>query len=160
MPLFRLLMMILLALTPVAGTAQGLQLGFGKSEQDTGLPVEVTAESLSVNQSDGSAVFEGKVDISQGDMRMTADQVNVHYTDDNQAIERLVAAGNVLLVQGTDAAEADEAVYSIESGNVVMTGNVTVLQAATTISADKMILNLNNNTAQLVGRVKTVLKSE
>ncbi|MBO9476027.1 lipopolysaccharide transport periplasmic protein LptA [Shimia sp. R11_0] len=153
-------MMILLALTPVAGTAQGLQLGFGKSEQDTGLPVEVTAESLSVNQSDGSAVFEGKVDISQGDMRMTADQVNVHYTDDNQAIERLVAAGNVLLVQGTDAAEADEAVYSIESGNVVMTGNVTVLQAATTISADKMILNLNNNTAQLVGRVKTVLKSE
>nr|WP_247744801.1 lipopolysaccharide transport periplasmic protein LptA [Shimia sp. R11_0] len=152
--------MILLALTPVAGTAQGLQLGFGKSEQDTGLPVEVTAESLSVNQSDGSAVFEGKVDISQGDMRMTADQVNVHYTDDNQAIERLVAAGNVLLVQGTDAAEADEAVYSIESGNVVMTGNVTVLQAATTISADKMILNLNNNTAQLVGRVKTVLKSE
>lgn len=160
MPLFRLLMMILLALTPVAGTAQGLQLGFGKSEQDTGLPVEVTAESLSVNQSDGSAVFEGKVDISQGDMRMTADQVNVHYTDDNQAIERLVATGNVLLVQGTDAAEADEAVYSIESGNVVMTGNVTVLQAATTISADKMILNLNNNTAQLVGRVKTVLKSE
>lgn len=160
MVLYRALLITVLAFAPAAGMAQGLQLGFGQSQQDTGLPVEVTAESLSVNQSDGSAVFEGNVDISQGDMRMTAERVNVHYLADNSGIDKLVATGRVLLVQGPDAAEADEAVYTIANGDVVMSGNVTVNQAATTISADRMVLNLKNNTARMTGRVKTVLKSE
>lgn len=160
MLLYRALLMGVLAFVPVIGTAQGLQLGFGQSQQDTGLPVEVTAESLSVNQSDGSAVFEGDVDISQGDMRMTANKVNVYYLPDNSGIDKLVAQGNVLLVQGPDAAEADEAVYSIDTGDVVMTGNVTVNQGATTISADRMVLNLQDNTARMSGRVKTVLKTD
>lgn len=160
MLLYRALLIGVLTLAPAIGTAQGLQLGFGQSQQDTGLPVEVTAESLSVNQSDGSAVFEGDVDISQGDMRMTANKVNVYYLADNSGIDKLVAEGNVLLVQGPDAAEADEAVYSIDTGDVVMTGNVTVNQAATTISADRMVLNLQNNTARMTGRVKTVLKTD
>lgn len=158
--LYRALLISVLAFAPGLSVAQGLQLGFGQSQQDTGLPVEVTADSLSVNQSDGSAVFEGNVDISQGDMRMTADKVNVHYLPDNSGIDKLVAKGNVLLVQGPDAAEANEAIYTIESGDVVMSGNVTVIQAATTISADRMVLNLENNTAQMTGRVKTVLKTE
>ncbi|MFY0615972.1 lipopolysaccharide transport periplasmic protein LptA [Shimia sp. NS0008-38b] len=152
--------MITLVFPPVTGTAQGVQLGFGQTQQNIGLPVEVTAESLSVNQTDGSAVFEGNVDISQGEMRMTADKVNVHYKEDSQGIDRLVATGNVLLVQGPDAAEADEAVYSIDSGSVVMSGNVTVAQAQTTITANQMILNLQDNTAKLTGQVKTVLRSE
>jgi lipopolysaccharide export system protein LptA len=149
-----------MALAPMSGSAQGFQVGFGQLQQDTGLPVEVTAESLSVNQSDGSAVFEGKVDVSQGEMRMTADKVNVHYNQETKAIARLVAEGNVLLVQGPDAAEANEATYSIDDGTVVMSGNVTVVQETTTITADKMRLNLTANTAQMTGNVKTVLKSQ
>lgn len=160
MILIRALAFSLLATAPIAGMAQGFQVGFGQMQQDTGLPVEVTAESLSVNQSDGSAVFEGKVDVSQGEMRMTADKVNVHYNQETKAIAKLVAEGNVLLVQGPDAAEANEAVYSIDDGTVVMTGNVTVVQDTTTITADKMRLNLTANTAQMTGNVKTVLKSQ
>ena len=160
MYLMRALAISLLALVPVSGLAQGFQVGFGQMQQDTGLPVEVTAESLAVNQSDGSAVFEGNVDISQGEMRMKADKVNVHYHEETQGIARLVALGNVLLVQGPDAAEADEAIYSIDDGTVVMTGNVTVVQALTTITSDKMLLNLTDNTAKMSGNVKTVLKSE
>jgi len=158
--LFRALAVSLMALAPMSGMAQGFQVGFGQMQQDTGLPVEVTAESLSVNQSDGSAVFEGKVDVSQGEMRMTADKVNVHYNQETKAIARLVAEGNVLLVQGPDAAEANEATYNIDDGTVVMTGNVTVVQDTTTITADQMRLNLAANTAQMTGNVKTVLKSQ
>lgn len=160
MNLIRACVLILLAVAPTMGAAQGFQVGFGQAQQDPGLPVEVTAESLSVNQTDGSAVFEGNVDISQGEMRMKADKVNVHYHEETQGISRLVASGNVLLVQGPDAAEANEAVYSIDDGTVVMRGNVTVVQAATTISADQMQLNLTDNTAQMTGNVKTVLKSQ
>ncbi|MGX9352525.1 lipopolysaccharide transport periplasmic protein LptA [Shimia sp. W99] len=160
MHLLRPLLIAVLATLPATTFAQGLKVAFGEMQQETNLPVEVTADSLSVNQNDGSAVFKGNVDVSQGDMRMTADVVNVHYTSDSSGISRLVATGDVLIVQGEDVAEADSAEYSIESGTVVMTGNVTVVQGPNTISADSMTLNLTDNTAEMHGRVKTILRTE
>ncbi|MEP2531576.1 lipopolysaccharide transport periplasmic protein LptA [Shimia sp.] len=160
MLLLRSLLIITLATFPAILTAQGLKVAFGEMEQDSNVPVEVTADSLSVNQNDGSAVFNGNVHIAQGEMRMSADKVNVHYREDAQGIARLVANGDVLLVQGEDVAEADKADYSIETGTVVMTGNVTVVQGANTVTADEMTINLQDNTAEMHGRVKTVLRTE
>ncbi len=156
----RMLLLVAMILFPAASMAQGFQVAFGQMQQDTELPVEVDADNLSVNQNDGSAVFTGNVSIVQGEMRLTADKVNVHYQAETRTIARLVATGDVLLVQGPDVAEADAAEYSIESGNVHMTGNVMVLQEATTITADEMTVNLADNTAHMHGRVKTILRSE
>lgn len=160
MNLFRAMLITALTLLPIAVAAQGFKVAFGELQQDTALPVEVTADSLSVNQNDGSAVFEGAVAIIQGDMRMTADKVNVHYHPETRGIARLLAEGNVLIVQGEDAAEAEQADYSIEDGTILMTGAVTLVQTSNTITADKMLLNLANNTAQMTGRVKTILRTE
>nr|WP_243403706.1 lipopolysaccharide transport periplasmic protein LptA [Shimia abyssi] len=145
---------------PAISAAQGLNVAFGSLQQDTSEPVEVTADSLSVDQNDGSAVFKGNVNIAQADMRMSADQVNVFYSAGGQGIEKLIADGDVLLVQGEDAAEADHAVYSIATGTVEMKGNVTVLQGVNTITSDEMLINLRDNTAKMQGRVRTIIRSE
>lgn len=158
--MLRTLLILTLGLFPVLASAQGLKVGFGSMQQDSDLPVEVTADSLSVNQNDGSAVFSGNVKISQGEMHMTADKVNVHYAEGQAGIARLIAEGDVLLVQGTDAAEAQKAIYSIEDGSVKMSGNVMVVQEATTITADSMTVDLNSNTAQMHGQVKTILRNQ
>ncbi|MGR3712424.1 MAG: lipopolysaccharide transport periplasmic protein LptA [Shimia sp.] len=158
--MLRALLILAISLFPAFALAQGLQVGFGNMKQDSALPVEVEAESLSVNQNDGSAVFTGNVKIVQGEMRMNADKVNVHYQSDAAGISRLVAEGNVLLVQGTDIAEAQKAEYNIDDGSVHMTGNVMVVQEVTTVTADEMIVNLNDNTAQMRGQVKTILRNE
>ncbi len=160
MKLFRAMLISVFTLLPIAAAAQGFKVAFGDLQQDTALPVEVTADSLSVNQNDGSAVFEGTVAIVQGEMRMTADKVNVHYHPETRGIARLLAEGNVLIVQGADAAEAQKADYSIEDGTILMTGAVTLIQTTNTITADTMRLNLADNTAQMTGRVKTILRTE
>lgn len=145
---------------PVLVAAQGA-IAFGAVKTDPNAPVEVSAENLEVNQTDGSAQFTGDVIIVQGEMRLSADEVLVTYKtgDDQQktGIQSLTASGKVILVNGTDAAEAEKAEYNIDSGTIVMSGNVLLSQGDATLTSNRMVVNLNTGTAEMAGRVKTVL---
>jgi lipopolysaccharide export system protein LptA len=144
------------ALGPVAVLAQGASVEFGGLRQDASLPVEVSADSLTVNQTDGSALFEGNVIAVQGDLRLTAGAVQVRYAQGGGAIDTLTASGGVTLVSATDAAEAREAVYSVQAGSVVMTGDVLLTQGNNAISGQKLVLDLAAGTGRMEGRVQTV----
>ncbi len=159
MPIFRLFALILLLVVPGISTAQGFEVAFGGLQQDTDQPVEVTADTLSLDQNDGTAVFKGNVLIIQGAMRMSAPEVLVYYNDEASGISRLIAKGRVLLVKEKDAAEADTADYSIEDGTIDMTGDVLLTQKLNTLSSNRMKVNLKDGTAKLDGRVKTILRS-
>ncbi len=148
--------LLALASAPIAG-AQGTDISFGVLKTDTSQPVDVTADTLDVNQENGSALFQGNVLIIQGDMRLSADSVLVINKTEGSGIERLEARGNVLLVSGEDAAEAGEADYTIDSGTVVMRGNVLLTQGGSTLGAENMTVNLTTGNATLSGRVRTTL---
>lgn len=155
----RLLAMTLALLMLVPDVqAQGTQVAFGGVRQDPTLPVEVTADSLEVNQTDGTAVFTGNVLAVQGGMRLTAGAVRVEYTRGGGGIERLHATGGVTLVNATDAAESSEAVYTLASGSVVMTGAVLLTQGPNAISGERLVLDLQAGTGVMEGRVKTVFQ--
>ena len=149
-----------LVLGAVQAQAQGANVAFGSIKADPSLPVEVTADSLDVNQSDGTAEFIGSVLVGQGDMRLSAQRVLVIYNQEASGIERLEATGDVVLVSGPDAAEADRAEYSIDSGVIVMTGDVLLTQGNNALTSEKMIVNLVTGTAQMTGRVKTILQPD
>ncbi|CUH87158.1 Lipopolysaccharide export system protein LptA precursor [Phaeobacter sp. CECT 5382] len=140
--------------------AQNAAVAFGSVKADPSQPVEVTSDALAVNQADGSAEFTGNVLIIQGVMRLSADRVLVVYktdADGKRGIELLEAIGNVILVSGPDAAEAQRAEYSIDQGTIVMSGNVLLNQAAGTLTSQRMVVNLTTGTASMAGRVKTIL---
>ncbi|AZV79994.1 lipopolysaccharide transport periplasmic protein LptA [Parasedimentitalea marina] len=149
-----------LALISSAVTAQSASIAFGTIKADPTLPVEVTADALEVNQTDGSAEFQGNVLVIQGVMRLSADTVLVSYKPEQKGIDQLEAIGNVILVNGPDAAEAERAEYTIDSGTVVMTGNVLLSQGSSTLTSNQMVVNLNAGTAQMSGRVKTILNPD
>lgn len=153
------IVLALAVFAPVAACAQAAEIAFGGLRADTALPVEVTADQLSVSQTDGTATFTGNVVVSQGDMRLSAQRVEVVYgSADRSRIERLHASGQVTLVSGKDAAEAADAVYTIESGAVEMTGDVLLTQGGNTISGQKLIVDLASGTGRMEGRVTTVLQ--
>jgi lipopolysaccharide export system protein LptA len=126
--------------------------------QDTSLPVEVTADQLTVNQTDGTAQFSGNVLVLQGEMRMQATDVLVEYDATGKAIARLLASGGVTLVNPTDAAEAREAIYSIAAGTLEMSGDVLLTQGTAALSGQKLVIDLNTGTGRMEGRVKTVFQ--
>lgn len=154
-----LLAAAVIAALPVGLTAQ-TQVGFGGGQQDTNAPVEVTADQLSVNQADGTALYSGDVLIVQGEMRLAAPRVLVIFSETESRIDRLEATGGVTMVSGEEAAEAERADYNIVDGTVVMTGSVLLTQGPSALSSERMVVNLETGQAELTGRVRTVLRQD
>lgn len=148
-------------LMPVAAFAQA-NIALGTGAFDSGLPVEVTADAFSLDQSNGQAVFQGNVLVVQGEVRLSAGSVTVEYAQDDGApngIDRLLAGGGVTFVTATDAAEAQDAVYSVADGTVTMSGDVILTQGRNAIAGDRLIVNLTSGDGRMEGRVRTVFSS-
>lgn len=154
--MFRI-MFILLCLASPALAQQGV--GFGGGSFDSKAPVEVAADTLDVDQATGRAVLTGSVVIVQGDLRLSANRVEVNYTTgEDRRIERLNAIGDVIIVAGEDAAEGREAVYELASGEIVLTGDVLVTQGESTLAGDRLAVNLQSGSGTVTGRVRTTLQ--
>lgn len=151
----KIILVLSLVVAPLLVSAQGTTIDFGGLKTDTTLPVEVTADSLTVTQTDGVAVFSGNVLVTQGDMKLSAAEVRVEYGTDGTGISRLFASGGVTLKAGTDAAEAVEAVYTVATGEVVMQGHVLLTQGQAAISGEKLVVSLKDGTGKMEGRVTT-----
>ena len=143
----------------LAGAAQAqTNIALGGISADPTAPVEVTADSLNVDQDSKSAVFSGNVVIGQGEMRISAAEVKVIYSDATGDIAQLLASGGVTFVTATEAAEAQTADYNLTTGLLTLTGEVLLTQGASALSADSMVVNLTDGTATMQGRVRTVFQ--
>lgn len=133
-------------------------IALGGFTADTNAPIEITADSLSVDQDTGAAKFSGNVFIGQGALKLSAEHVEVVYSAEDNEISRLAATGSVTFVTETEAVEADSAEYNLEIGTLVLIGNVLLTQGPSAISAQRMELDLNSGNAKLSGEVKTILQ--
>ncbi len=150
--------LIAVALSLSTALAQTANIAVGTGAFDASLPVEVTADELSVDQATGKAVFDGNVLVVQGEVRMSAGQVTIEYAEEGStnAISRLLASGGVTFVTSSDAAEARDAVYSVANGTVTLTGDVLLTQGQNAIAGDTLVVDLSSGNGQMQGRVRTV----
>ncbi|WP_099824876.1 LptA/OstA family protein [Oceaniglobus indicus] len=156
----RVIIATALALIASPAVAQNTNIAFGGLKHDSSLPVEVASDTLEVSQTDGSAEFRGNVLVSQGEMKLTAGTVRVIYAAEGGGrISRMNASGGVTLVNGAEAAEAREAIYSIDDATVVMTGDVILTQGQTALSSNKLSIDLNSGTGTMEGRVRTIFQT-
>lgn len=125
---------------------------------DSSAAIEVTADSLAVDQDTGQAVFSGNVVIGQGDLRLQAGNVEIIYAADTNDINQLIATGSVTFVTADEAAEAQTANYNVVTGMLTLSGDVLLTQGASAISAETMTINVTDGTATMQGRVRTVLQ--
>ncbi len=150
-----------ISLFAVAAFAQGAQVPFGSLSTGSAQQVEISADSLSIDQASKSAVFEGNVVAGMGDLRLSADRVEVIYDDTGGtgAVKALRASGNVVFVSGSDSAQADSAVYELVAGNVLMEGNVILTQGQNALSGQRLRIDINSGTARMEGRVQTIFQT-
>ncbi len=145
---------------PGMALAQGAAISVGGLAHDTSEPVQVTSDSLSIDQDAGLVVFTGNVLIIQGDLRISAGEARIEYAEGNQGeVERMRATGGVTFVKGTDAAEARDALYEVAEGMITMTGDVLFTQNQTTLAGDRLLVDLEAGTGQVEGNVRTVFQT-
>lgn len=133
-------------------------IGFGGVAYDANQPVEVTSDTLTIDQTTGEALFSGNVIVLQGDLRMSAPQVRVFYddVDGRRSVDEVVATGGVLMTRGADAAEGRQARYDVATTILTMTGDVLVTQGPTVVAGDRMVVNMQTGNGTVGGRVRTV----
>lgn len=124
---------------------------------DTDKPFEISADSLEVQQDENIATFTGNVDARQGNIRLKADRLMVHYRGDKSgeastsAISRINASGSVFIASGRETAQGEAGVYDVENGLVTLTRNVVLTRGENVIRGDRLVLNLVTGQTRVEG---------
>lgn len=158
-PLKALAFLLALASAAPAAAQQGGFLGQMGQPIDTTAPIEIAADALEVRQADQVAVFSGHVDATQGDMRLQASELQVHYSSGSGTggeISRIDASGNVHVSSATETARGDRAVYNVLQEQVTMEGNVVLTQGTNVIQGDRLTIDLASGHSRIEGGASVV----
>ncbi len=146
-----------LAHDPLAGAALAQTTVTTGLVADPTQPIEVEADQLSVDQTTGIAIFTGNVRIKQGELRATAPMATLMYNEDRTEIQTVHLENGVILTNGIEVVQGQDAVYTVPDGVVVVTGDVIVTQGPSTISGPKLTYNLEAGSGVMDGgRVQSV----
>ena len=126
-------------------------------KQDSGLPIEINADSFEVFQQESRAVFTGHVVAVQGKMNLKSDVMTVFYRSGDQAkggasgISRINVDGNVLLASPTDTAKGDKGVYNVDTKIITLDGHVILTQSKNILKGESLVYDLTTGKSQLKG---------
>jgi lipopolysaccharide export system protein LptA len=162
--------------------------GAAPKKQGEEVPLRITAARLEADQKEGIIMFSGQVKAIYGDATLYSDQLRVYFkakpapakgaapAPQEQAdksplgdlgaekIDRIVAKGNVRMVQEDRVATGNEAIYYKDRDEVVLTGNPQVWRAENTLKGERIIFNLKTNKALVESspqrRVEALLYSQ
>jgi lipopolysaccharide export system protein LptA len=151
-----------LALVWMAGAAQaqGAGISFQGLQNVRGLPIEMEADSLEVNNQTGETLLRGNALLGQGDLRLSAPEIRILFdTGAGNAIRRLEASGGVTLVTALEAAEGETAIYDVAAATVQMRGSVILTQGPSVLSGDSLFMDLRAQTGRMEGRVRSILQT-
>jgi len=126
---------------------------------DTTAPIEISADALEVLQADQVAIFSGNVDALQGDLRLQASELRVHYSSGEGTggeISRLDASGDVHVSSAGETARGDSAIYNVLDEQVTMEGNVVLTQGGNIIQGDRLTIDLTNGRSRIEGGASVV----
>jgi lipopolysaccharide export system protein LptA len=119
----------------LAGTAHALA-------GDKDKPVELSADSVDIDQAKSVSIYKGDVDLRQGSMRLRADQVVVHHKGKRPG--RIVATGRPVRFQqdsghGLVKARAQRAEYTVNSEVLVLIGHASLTRGGNTMQSDRIV---------------------
>jgi lipopolysaccharide export system protein LptA len=130
--------------------------------QTTGPSITITADRLVSRQADRLAEFSGNVRATQGNTVIVSDMLTIYFSEgkrlpgrdnDTDSIEKLIAAGNVVINHENRQAFCDKAIYTASDGLLVLSGErVVVKEEGGSIAGKKVILNRDTGEIIVTGK--------
>jgi lipopolysaccharide export system protein LptA len=150
---------IILAVTVVAGTAALAQVKQQSSVSalkghNTNAPVDVSAERIEVQDRADRAVFSGNVHAVQAEMTLDTPRLTIAYSNAQGAspqIQRLDAAGGVLVKSPTETAKGDFGIYDLNRKLITLIGNVQLNQQQNQVNGSRLVIDLDSGRAVVDG---------
>lgn len=129
-----------------------------QSQIDTSQPITIEADRMETSKEQASVLFTGNVQATQGNLVINADEMTVLYTRAavkpegssaerqgplTQKIEKIIARGNVKVVQEDWVAAGDTMDFNAGERIVILAGNAKAWQDKNMVSGEKIVLYLN-----------------
>ena len=144
-----------------AAFAQSQQAAPGVSAlkgHDSNAPVDVSAQRLEVQDRADRAVFVGAVHATQGNLSLDTQRLTVAYQNNqngaaggNVHINRLDAAGGVVVHSPSESAKGDFGIYDLDRKLITLIGNVQLLQGQNQLNGQRLVINLDSGRAVVDG---------
>lgn len=123
-------------------------------------PLDITADELTVNPANNTAIFSGNVQLIQEGISMGAEKIIITSTAENKDVKSVIATQNVTFSFSQGKATGNRAEWNPNTNKIKLTGNVTLTQAGNTLSGNALTYDMISGKAQLSagnsGRVKAV----
>jgi lipopolysaccharide export system protein LptA len=133
----------LLTLLGAAHPAAGL-------ESDQNQPVYLEADSVELDEQKSESIYKGNVQVQQGSMHMSANEVTVHHYPDRRP-EHITAIGDPVKyrqeIEGQKQevrAEADRMEYDAGKNELTLIGHAVLFQGQDTFRSDRIVYDRAN----------------
>jgi lipopolysaccharide export system protein LptA len=129
------------------------------------VPVNITADQFTVDETTKQAVFTGNVVVVHPSVTVHSAKVEAIYGEGGASdIESFVATGDVVLDTPDQKATGERAVFSPGDQLLRLTGNVKVTNPSGTVDSQELVVNLETNVSTFTssggGRVTGVFTSQ
>ena len=119
---------------------------------DSNAPVDITADSAEVINSQCLAIWSGSAEALQGQSRLRAERIKVYSQRRGGTCgptQRIEAEGQVFYVTPTQTARGDAAVYDQGADTIVITGNVIIVQGRNVARGDRLTIRISTRQATM-----------
>ncbi len=108
-------------------------------------PIVITADMLTANNKERTALFEKSVVARSKDMTIYADKMLVLYDKDTGNVTRINAEGRVRVIRENRVITSQEAVYFADEEKVVFTGEPRAAEDENVVTGKKMTYLMNED---------------
>ena len=126
-------------------------------KHNSSTPIDITADKLEVLQEENKAIFSGHVVAIQGEVRLTAEKMVVHYraqnekskTADQNAVQKIEVEQNVFLSTPEETASGLSGVYDVEKHVILLDNNVVLTKDKNTLKGDHLVYDFSTGKSTL-----------
>jgi len=135
-----------------AGVIAGLA-GAAQVSHNSDAPVDFSADHMELQDKQKRVALTGNVDVTQAELRLTADRTLMSYSDtDKLTLLRIDATGHVVVTRNDERASGDDAVYDLNRRLITVVGHVLLHRAnGDTLNGARLVLDLNTGISSIDG---------
>ncbi len=121
-------------------------------------PVIITSRTLTADNKNNTAVFEGTVVAKTEDITIYSDKMTVFYDNAQSTIKKIEASGNVKVQRKERVIFSDEAIFVDNEKKIIFRGNPRVVEGENIITGTQIIFFLQDDRAVVEGS-KVILQN-
>ena len=149
-------------LARIEAAEKPVQQPFGIGMPDSDQPISIRADELEAISRDGERqlIFTANVHVEQADVRIESDRLEAYYPKGAKQPDRLVATGNVRLIQKAVEARCDHAIYERVAQTLLCEGAAELRDGDNRVAGARIEFDLAREIVRVKGGASVLIVPE